>query len=150
MTLALHARDEEDLAVLSAYLQDAVGVVGDMAYLPKSRRFALVVSRFIWEREAKAGLFQAALPQRVRSGVHFDGIERVQVQNLPLQDKDTAFDLLTIGFTGSGSDDDPSGTIELTFAGGGVLRLSAECIDAYLSDMGEPWPVKSRPRHPDA
>ncbi len=148
MTLALQANDEEDLAVISAHLQDAVGVVGDMAYLPAKRRFAMMANRFVWERAAKPGLFQRTIPQRIRSGLHFEGVEKVQVQNLPQQDKDAAFALLAIRFEGAGAEEDPSGTIELDFAGGGTLRLKVECIEAYLTDMGEPWPVRSRPRHP--
>jgi len=150
MSLAFHANDEEDLAVISTYLQDAVGVMADMAYQPKQRRFVLVVSRFVWEREAKAGLFSRAVPQRVRTGIHFDYVEKVQVRGLPQREKDAAFDLLAIHFEGAGEDGDPSGVIELAFAGGGTLRLSVECINAFMTDMGEPWPVKSRPRHPGA
>ncbi len=47
--LALMAEDEEDLAILSAHLQDAVMRVGDLAYLPKSRRFAAFLNRYCWE-----------------------------------------------------------------------------------------------------
>ena len=37
--LKLLALDEEDLAVLSAHVQDAVLKVGDLVYLPKEQRF---------------------------------------------------------------------------------------------------------------
>ena len=37
--LKLLALDEEDLAVLSAYVQDAVLKVSDLVYLPKEQRF---------------------------------------------------------------------------------------------------------------
>jgi len=47
--LRLLARDEEDLAVISAILQDALIPVSEMAYLPDERRFALVANRFRWE-----------------------------------------------------------------------------------------------------
>jgi len=150
MTLALHAQDEEDLEVISAYLQDAVGVIGSMAFQPKRRRFAMVVNRFVWEKSPKAGLFQPAVPQRVQTGVHFEGVEKAQVHNLPYKEKDAAFDLLAIRFVASPDPDDPSGHIELDFAGTGTVRLSVECIDVFMSDMGEPWPVASRPRHPGA
>src|SRR5947209_14750043 len=42
-------RSEEDLAVISAVLQDALIPVSEMAYLPEERRFALVANRFRWE-----------------------------------------------------------------------------------------------------
>jgi len=48
--LKLLALDEEDLAVLSAYVQDAVLKVSDLVYLPKEQRFAVGMNRFIWEK----------------------------------------------------------------------------------------------------
>ncbi len=152
MPLALQVHDEEDLSVISAHLQDAVGVVGDMTYLPKQRRFALVVNRFVWlegQKEGKKkGLFADRRPHRVRTGLHFDGVEAVKVKNLSPTEKDAAFELLAIRFENAGGSDDPSGTIELDFAGIGTLRLEVECIEGMLQDMGEPYPVKSKPRHP--
>ena len=50
--LKLCAFDEEDLAVLSAHVQDAVLKVGDMVYLPHEGRFAVAMNRFIWEKPA--------------------------------------------------------------------------------------------------
>ena len=38
--LKLIALDEEDLAIVSSHLQDAVVRVGDMVYQPSKRRFA--------------------------------------------------------------------------------------------------------------
>jgi hypothetical protein len=124
--------------------------MGDMAYLPQQRRFAMVVSRFVWEKDAKPGLFQRAVPQRIRAGVHFERVTNAQVQLLPVREKDAAFELLAMRFEGAADPDDLAGTVELNFAGGGSLRLHVECIEAYLSDMGEPWPVTTRPRHPGA
>ena len=48
--LKLLALDDEDLAVLSAHVQDAVLKVADLVNLPKERRFALGMNRFIWEK----------------------------------------------------------------------------------------------------
>ncbi len=75
--LKLIAFDEEDLKVVSAHLQDAVVRVGDMAYLPKERRFAALLNRFDWELAAGAGdggkrrrkmLPSAALSVALRAG----------------------------------------------------------------------------------
>jgi len=51
--LKLIALDEEDLAVVSSLLQDAVVRVADMTYLPAHKRFAAIVNRFVWEKAAK-------------------------------------------------------------------------------------------------
>ena len=53
--LKLIALDEEDLAVVSSLLQDAVVRVTDMTYLPAQKRFAAIVNRFVWEKAAKPG-----------------------------------------------------------------------------------------------
>ena len=50
--LRLLAEDEEDLKIISAHVQDAVVRVGDLAYLPKARRFALLLNRYRWEDDA--------------------------------------------------------------------------------------------------
>ena len=47
--LRLRAEDAEDLAVLSACLQDALVAVRDLAYDPGAGVFVLVANRFRWE-----------------------------------------------------------------------------------------------------
>ena len=47
--LRLSALDVEDLAVISAQMQDAVLLAGDMRYDPKRKQFALVANRFAWD-----------------------------------------------------------------------------------------------------
>ena len=44
-SLKLLALDPEDLTIIAAHLQDAVGVIGDLAYLPKERRFVALQSQ---------------------------------------------------------------------------------------------------------
>ena len=50
--LRLVALDPDDLAVISAHLQDALLRVGDIVYLPKERRFVVQTRRFDWEASA--------------------------------------------------------------------------------------------------
>lgn len=144
--LALQARDSEDLAVISAHLQDAVGVMGDVAYLPRDRRFAMVVNRFMWERQ-KGSLLRPAQPLRVKTGLHFDGVLDAKVQQLPIREADFAFELLAIRFLSSGLAEDPGGVVELDFAGGGTVRLTVECLEVWMADLSEPWIAKSKPLH---
>ena len=137
--LRLLARDEEDLSIFSAYLQDAVFRLGDVAYLPKSRRFALMVNRYCWEGELRDGACM-----RVRTGVLFNGVLKAQVQNLQQDDRAAVHELLAVHFV---PEAEGAGQIDLHLAGGGCIRLQVECIDAVLSDLAEPWPAKARPRH---
>lgn len=135
MTLA--AADREDLEVLSARLQDATAKLGDIAWLPRQRRFAALFNRYRWEEVHGKGT-------RVRAGLHFDGVLSVQSQNIKQGAPEAVVSLLAIKFTPG---DDPGGVIELTLAGGGAFRLSVESIDATLSDLTGPWEALAKPDH---
>ena len=66
--LRLVALDPDDLAVISAHLQDSLLRVGDIAYLPRERRFAIQIRRFDWEAGRRASA-AADLPAfRARHG----------------------------------------------------------------------------------
>jgi Protein of unknown function (DUF2948) len=142
MTTKLAAADAEDLEILSARLQDAAGKLKDFVWLPKQRRFAVLVNRFRWEEGKGAG-------SRVRAGLHFDGVLSVQSQNVKLGAPDAVVSLLAIRFTGNGGED-PGGIIELVLSGGGAIRLTVECIDAELADLTGPWAARGRPNHDGA
>ncbi|MBI1238749.1 MAG: DUF2948 family protein [Alphaproteobacteria bacterium] len=141
MTKALHLRaeDGEDLKILSAHLQDAVGQVGDLAFLPQQRRFALVLNRFQWEKADADGAFT-----RVRTGLHFGGILKAKSRGLRRDAPDGVFELLAIEFQPT---NDGAGEIAIILAGGGEIRLEAECIEAELHDLSEPWPTAHKPQH---
>src|SRR5271154_6527302 len=130
----LAAQDADDLAVISARLQDAVGRVGDLVWLPKAHRFAALFNRFRWE----AAQARQSDNLRVRAGLHFDGVLSVRSHNVLRGAPDAIVSLLAIRFAPKGGED-PGGTIDLVFAGGGAIQLEVECIDAGLSDVGGEW-----------
>jgi len=138
--MILAAQDAEDLTILSARLQDAAAKLGDFAFLPGKRRFAGVVNRLKWEDGGKA---------RVRAGLHFDGVLRVQSHNVKLGAKDAVVAILAVTFTPKAVED-PAGTVEIVLAGGGAIRLEVECIAAELSDLTQPWAARARPDHEGA
>ena len=140
--LTLVAEDAADLEVISARLQDAVAKVKDLVYLPKRRRFAALFNRFQWEGGGREG------DLRVQSGLHFDGVLSVKSSNINRDEAAAVISLLAIKFTAK-APDDPAGTIELIFSGGGILKLDVECIDAGLSDVGGAWAARGRPAHED-
>ena len=49
--LKLFARDAADIEVMSAYVQDMVLQVADMAHVSDQKRFVLLGNRFCWEDE---------------------------------------------------------------------------------------------------
>jgi len=137
----LAARDGEDLEVLSAQLQDAVARVKDFVWLPKSRRFAALVNRFKWETAQES----RSANLRVRSRLVIDRVLSVKSYRIR-RDPDAVAALLSIRYAPIG-EDDPSGVVELVFAGGGVIRLEVECIDAALTDVSGEWAALGRPDH---
>ena len=133
--LKLAALDAEDLSVFSAHLQDATVRVADMAYLPKTKRFALVASRFDWS------LNRTGPCQRCATGLHFERVLRVRRHGFD-QDPERVLNLLAIVFV---TDEAPSGTIVLTFSDAAAVRLDVECIEAALQDIGPRWDVDCKP-----
>ncbi|HWU24978.1 MAG TPA: DUF2948 family protein [Rhizomicrobium sp.] len=143
--LTLAAEDAEDIEVISARLQDAVTQVKDLVWLPKARRFVCLFNRFKWEAvaEKKRGNL------RVKSRLYFNDVLSVRSQNIRRDAPDGVLSLLTIGFLPK-APDDPSGTVELVFAGGALIRLDVECIDAGLTDVSGAWAARGRPHHEKA
>jgi hypothetical protein len=135
--LKLAAADAEDLEILSARLQDAVVKLKNFVWLPKKRRFAAVVNRLAWEDGGKT---------RLRAGLHFDGVLKVQSSKVKLGAGEAVVSILAVTFTPNGGED-PGGVIEIVLAGGGALRLTVECIDAELADMSGPWAARGIPDH---
>jgi Protein of unknown function (DUF2948) len=135
--LKLRAEDEEDLAVVSAILQDALVAVGEMAWLPEEKRFVLVANRFRWEPPT-VGPSQDN--ERRMSGLRVDGVISVQRRGFAPRDSERLLVLLAIR--------PEAGALFLDFAGGSSIRLEVERILCHLDDLGEPWPTRWRPRHP--
>jgi hypothetical protein len=133
--LHLLAEDQEDLAVISAALQDAVTKVGEIAFEAKARRLTIAFNRFRWE---------AGQRQRVRSALQIGGVLKVQTRKIRRDHADGVLELLAIGFEAR---DPPGGILTLSFAGGGDLRAEVECVDAVLADISEPWPTPRSPAH---
>lgn len=142
--LRLAAEDADDLAVISACLQDAVAKVGDFAFLKRERRFAFVANRFAWETamDRKRGPFL-----RVRAGVHFTDVLNVRSHNVRRDAPSAVVSILAIRFLPG---EDGAGVIEIDLAGGGVVAVDVECLSAHMSDISDPWMTRSRPRHDDA
>ena len=133
--LKLVALDTEDLEVVSAHLQDATVRVGDMAYLPASQRFALVVSRFAW------ALSRQGPCERCATGLHFERVSRVRRHGFD-QDPERVLTLVAVVFV---TESAPSGTVILTFSEGAAVRLDVECLEAALQDIGPRWRVECKP-----
>lgn len=136
--LRLLANDVEDMKVISAALQDAVCVIGDITYEPRARRLTVAFNRFRWEADGAAGA------QRVRCALQFGGVLDVKGRRLRRDAKQGVLSLLSIAFDPAEA---PAGVVTLTFAGNGALRAEVECLDAVLADLSAPWATPRRPGH---
>lgn len=135
LRLKLLAEDTDDLGVISAALQDAIGKIGDISFEPGARRLTLALNRYRWE--GKGG-------ERVRCALQIGSVLGVQTRRIRRGAKQAVVELLTVAFEPG---DPPGGTITLTFAGGGDIRAQVECVDALLADLSDPWATPRTPAH---
>lgn len=145
--LRLRAETPDDLAVISALVQDAVAQTGEIAWTRRRRRFALLVNRFRWE-DADNATRQGRPFERVRAILEVAGVLAARSDGIDPADRDLVLDLLSIGFEPG---EDGAGTVRLVFAGDGEIALDVECIDVTLTDVTRPYEAPSgrAPAHPD-
>lgn len=144
--LKLIGLDPEDLSVISAHLQDAVLRVGDLAYIPKEKRFAAIANRFDWAHALNGDKGEQTAYARRRTALRFERVLNAKVSGIDLKNKSAVLALLAIAFEPAEA---PEGDIVLLFAGGRAIRLHVECIEAELKDLGPVWGATSKPQHPD-
>ena len=135
--LRLSAFDQADLEIISTHMQDAVITLGDVRYLKPQRKFALIANRFTWQSEKPPY-------ERRRTALSFDRVLGAKSQRIRQGADDAVLSLLAISFV---PDKAPSGTIALTFSGGGAINLDVECIEARLEDLGPAWETPNLPSH---
>lgn len=135
--LRLLAEDAEDLAVISAALQDAVARIGDIRWERGARRLTVALNRFRWEAPEGAN-------ERVRSALQLGGVMGVRARNLRPDAKDAVVQVLAVSFEPS---EPPGGVVTFAFADGADLAVEVECIDAALADLSAPWPTPHSPAH---
>ena len=136
--LKLIALDQDDIAIVSTHLQDAVVKVADIVWLPAEKR--LVIGREpvrLGSLRLEVPLLQAA-PHRaaLRAG------ECVPLPQCRPEEKEAVLNLLAVEFDET---DTPAGAVTLIFSGGAALRLEVECLECELADLGPTWTAKARP-----
>jgi hypothetical protein len=136
--LKLRAEDAEDLAVISACLQDALVPVRDLAYVPEDRTFLLVANRFRWENGLSPAPGEAAY-ERTLCGITFSEVTAVSYNGFRRTEDSRILSLLAIR--------PEDGAVRLEFSGGATIRLEVARILCLAKDLGEPWPTQWQPRH---
>jgi hypothetical protein len=146
--LRLRAEDADDLAVISAVVQDALISVKDLTYDRAERRFTLVANRFRWEGRPpnpNDGVDGAAF-ERTLCALSFAEVESVSYRGFSRRDEERILSLLAIR-GGEKPNGDKCTTIDLEFSGGATLRIGVSAIRVHATDVGEAWPTVWQPDH---
>ena len=136
--LRLLAQDEDDLAILSAAIQDAVIRRGDITWERRGRRLTVQLARYRWEADAECA--------RVLAAVQLGDVTQVRARGMP-KSPDAMLELLAVLYEPEAA---PGGAFTFMFAGGADLQARVECIDAVLADLTESWPAHGAPAHVEA
>ena len=141
-SLRLRAEDADDLAVISACLQDALVSVRDLTYDPAARSFVLIANRFRWECGGRMG--DEPPFERILSWLGFEEVGGAAYRGFQRSEEDRILSLLAIRSRPEAS----GGSVDLEFAAGATVRLTTSQIRCRLRDLGEPWPTRWHPDHP--
>jgi hypothetical protein len=127
--LKLIALDADDLAVISAHVQEARVQASDIIWRQDEKRLVVGMSRLDWEQT----LLGEATPRRLTAALRFDRVLSCKSRDIDCGVPDTALELVGIEFYPR---EWPSGCALLMFSDGGALRLDVECLECELTDLG--------------
>ena len=128
--LKLIALDADDLAVISAHVQDARVQTSDIVWRQGEKRLVVGMSRLDWEQT----LAGETAPRRLIAALRFDRVLSCKSRNIDLEAPQAALELVGIEFHPGVA---PGGSAVLLFAQGGALRLDVECLECELTDLGD-------------
>jgi hypothetical protein len=127
--LKLIALDADDLAVISAHVQDARVYTADIIWRQGEKRLVIGMNRLDWEQT----LAGETAPRRFIAALRFDRVLACKSRNIDLEAPEAALELVGIEFHPRGA---PSGSAVLMFGQGAALRLDVECLECELTDLG--------------
>jgi hypothetical protein len=126
--LKVIALDADDLAVISAHVQDARVQTADIIWRQGEKRLVVGMSRLDWEQT----LSGQTAPRRLIAALRFDRVLACKSRNIDMGTP-AALELVGIEFHPA---DPPGGSAVLLFNHGGALRLDVECLECQLTDLG--------------
>jgi hypothetical protein len=140
--LRLSAQTPEDLTVMSSAVQDALFQLSDAESDRTRRRFTVSLNRFMWERAGERPPFL-----RARSVLSIESVLSVTSRGVASSKDAPAAVAQVLSLRFEPDAEPPGGALFVELAGGGVLRLTVECLDLMLMDLGPTWPTRNRPDH---
>jgi len=139
--LRLMAKNQDDLKVISAYLQDSIVIVRDIVFLKKNMTFVMILNRFMWE-DVEKGVFRQN--KRIRCAVKFEEVLKVKSQNVNQRNKNKPLEYLAIECR---LNFNKAYEINIFFSGDSIITIISEVIEVVMYDLGKPWEVKHIPIH---
>ena len=141
VNLKLLGKNQEDLKIISAYIQDSILIIKDIAFLKQNRTFVMIVNRFMWENVERE-VFKHY--KRIRCAIKFEEVIKVERKNINQKNRNKLLECLTIKCS---SIFDEVYKINIFFAGDSMITIISEVIEVALHDLGKPWNVKHIPIH---
>ena len=141
VNLKLLGKNQEDLKIISAYLQDSILIVKDMVFLKQNRTFIMMVNRFMWE-DVEKGIFRRN--KRIRCAIKFEEVFKVMSKNINQENKNRPLECLAIKCAQTLK---KTYEIKIFFAGNSIITIKSEVIEVVIHDLDKPWNVKHIPQH---
>ena len=141
VNLKLLGKNQEDLRIISAYLQDSILIVKNIVFLKQNRTFIMIVNRFMWE-DVEKGIFRQN--KRIRCAIKFEEVIKVESKNINQKNKNKPLECLAIKCSPIFEE---TYKINIFFAGNSIITVISEVIEVTLHDLGKPWKVKHIPIH---
>ena len=141
VNLKLLGKNQEDLKIISAYLQDSILIVKDIVFLKQNRTFIMIVNRFMWE-DVEKGIFRQN--KRIRCAIKFEEVFTVRSKNINQNNKNRPLECLAIKCSQAF---EKTYEIKIFFAGDSIITIISEAIEVVMHDLGKPWNVKRIPEH---
>ena len=139
--LKLIGKNQEDLKVISAYSQDSIVNVKDIAFLKENKTFVMITNRYMWE-DVEKGVFRKN--RRIRCAIKFEEVLTVKSKNINQKNKNKLLEFLAVKYKLT---PDEFYEIKIFFSGDSVITIISETIEVIMHDLGKPWIVKYIPKH---
>jgi len=144
--LKLIALDADDLAVISAHVQDARVRTSDIIWRQGEKRLVIGMSRMDWEQT----LAGQTAPRRLIAALRFDRVLACKSRKIDLERPEIALELLGIEFNPT---DEPGGSALLLFSQGIeeiTTNVNGRCLKSwYLILLPAPTPSEAPNDSPD-
>lgn len=138
-SLKLIALDEQDMQIISAYVQDSLTSVQQMEFNKQNKQFSMPIRRYVWEAEKKQKWLASIFPRKERrlAVLHFNSVKSVRKLNVKNEEE-----ILCLLAVEAGEKE-----IIMNFAANVKIKLEVENIEAQLTDISQGWKSQSMPRH---